>query len=59
MVAQQAQQGGGTADALANLSKDASLRRRIQSLQRFLLQQLHREAAAPGVPPRLPLVERL
>jgi hypothetical protein len=42
------QRGSGTADALVDLSKDTSLRRRIQSLQRFLLQQLHREAAPPG-----------
>ena len=42
------QRGAGTADALVDLSKDTSLRRRIQSLQRFLLQQLHREAAPPG-----------
>lgn len=43
------QRGAGTADALVDLSKDTSLRRRIQSLQRFLLQQLQREAAPPGV----------
>lgn len=44
------QRGAGTADALVDLSKDTSLRRRVQSLQRFLLQQLHREAVPPGHP---------
>jgi hypothetical protein len=48
------QRGAGTADALVDLSKDTSLRRRIQSLQRFLLQQLHREAVPPGQPMNWP-----
>jgi hypothetical protein len=40
---------GGAADIVLEASKDASLVRRAQTLARFLLEQLHREAAARGV----------
>ena len=39
---------GGAADIVLEASKDASLVRRAQTLARFLLEQLHREAAARG-----------
>eukprot|EP00208_Stichococcus_sp_RCC1054_P007145 CAMPEP_0206139688 /NCGR_PEP_ID=MMETSP1473-20131121/7013_1 /ASSEMBLY_ACC=CAM_ASM_001109 /TAXON_ID=1461547 /ORGANISM="Stichococcus sp, Strain RCC1054" /LENGTH=1376 /DNA_ID=CAMNT_0053533577 /DNA_START=121 /DNA_END=4251 /DNA_ORIENTATION=- len=41
----QAQRSSALGDVLVNASRDASLRRRVQSLQRFMLQQLHRESA--------------
>lgn len=44
----QAQRSSTLGDALVNASRDASLRRRAQSLQRFMLQQLHREGAPAG-----------
>ena len=46
----QAQRSSTLGDALVNASRDASLRRRAQSLQRFMLQQLHREGAPAGAP---------
>ncbi|KAK9820479.1 hypothetical protein WJX72_010776 [[Myrmecia] bisecta] len=42
------QKGEGHADIEVEAGKDRSLERRIQSLQRFLLEQLHREGLAPA-----------
>ena len=49
LVEGHAQRAAGGADIEVEASKDASLARRVQSLVRFLLEQLHREAAARGL----------
>ena len=49
LVEGHAQRAAGGADIEVEASKDASLARRVQSLVRFVLEQVHREAAARGL----------